>query len=120
VKEGEILPAKIVSVEYPVTGQYGEQVEWHVELDNGYQTTIWMSYYKEPSDKSFLGMLSIAFMDMIKSYSYDTVNDVLAAIKEHGKVYVRCAGFREWEDKIYPKFKIVPTKFPTIQRQTLA
>lgn len=64
VKEGQVLTAKIVGMEYPV----------------------------------------------------ESVKDVLEGIKKHGSVYVKCRGFREYNEQLYPKFKVVANKLPSSQK----
>ena len=109
-----MLTAKVVDVQYPVEGKYGQQIRFNLVLPNGYECASWMKYYSEPSDKSALGSLSITFMNAIKG-PVESVKDVLEGIKKLGCVYVKCSGFREYNEKLYPKFKVVPNKFPPTQ-----
>jgi len=114
IKEGEVLLAKVLDIQYPVTGKYKEQAQWRIQLDNGYETSVWMAFYEKPSERSVLGQLCITFMNMTQM-PFNKVGDVLEAIKKHGKIYVKCSGFREWNEKLYPKFKVVSTKLPPLQ-----
>lgn len=122
VKEGEVLTAKVVDVEYPIKSKYKDdagrekqQVRFRLVLPNGYECNSWMAYYAEPSDRSALGILSITFMNAIQG-PVESVKDVLEGIKKHGSVYVKCTGFREYNEKLYPKFKVLPNKLPSIQK----
>jgi len=122
VKEGEVLTAKVLGVEYPVESSYKDdqgrtkyQVKFRLSLPNGYECNSWMAYYEEPSDRSALGALSIAFMKAIEG-PVESVKDVLEGLKKHGSVYVKCSGFREYNEQLYPKFKVVPNKLPPFQK----
>jgi len=116
MKEGEVVTARVVDVEYPVEGRYGKQVRFRLALPNGYECSSWMKYYDEPSDKSALGSLSITFMDRIKG-PVESVKEVLEGLKKTvGRVYVKCKGFREYEDRLYPKFQVVSDRLPSMQR----
>jgi len=116
VKEGEVVLAEILDVQFPVKGEYKEQVKWQVQFENGYETSVWTAYYEKPSDRSALGQLCITFMNL-SDMTFETVSETLEAIKKHGKIYVKCSGFREWNDSLYPKFKVVPTKLPPFQKK---
>jgi len=116
MKEGEIVTARVVDVEYPVEGRYGKQIRFRLVLPNGYECSSWVKYYDEPSDKSVLGNLSITFMERIKG-PVESVKEVLEGLKKTvGSVYVKCSGFREYEDRLYPKLKVVPDKLPPMKR----
>ena len=116
VKEGEILTAKVLDLEYPLKGKYDkEQVRFRLGLSNGYECNSWMAYYEEPTDRSALGTLSITFMKLVQG-PVDSVKDVLEGLKKHGSVYVKCSGFREYNEQLYPKFKVVADKLPGLQK----
>lgn len=80
VKEGEVLEVAVLDVEYPVKGQYRDQVQFELEAANGYKFRSWMAWYEEPSDRSSLGKLAITFMDLVKG-PFEKVDDVLEGIK---------------------------------------
>ena len=117
LKEGEVLLATILDMRYPVEGRYKPQIEWRVKLDKeheNYEAKIWTTYYEEPSDKSILGILCLTYMKLAKQ-PFEKVSEVLEAIRKQGKVYVKVTGFREWNEKTYPKFQVNPTRIPGIQ-----
>ena len=100
VKEGEVLTAKIIGIEYPVDSNYKDdqgrvkqQIKFRLLLPNGYECNSWMTYYEQPSDKSVLGALSITYMNMIQGPA-ESVKDVLEGIRKLGSIYVKCSGFR--------------------------
>jgi len=114
LKEGETLLATILDMRYPVEGKYKPQIEWQIQLDkehDKYDAKMWTTFYEEPSDKSILGRLCITYMNFAKG-AYGKVSEVLEAIRRHGKIFVKVTGFREWNEKLYPKFQVNPTKLP--------
>jgi len=122
IKEGEVLTAKILNVEYPVESSYKDdqgrpkyQVKFRLELPSGYECNSWMAYYDEPSDRSMLGELSMTFMNAIEG-PVETVKDVLDGLKTRGSIYVKCSGFREYNEDLYPKFKVVVNRLPGTQK----
>lgn len=127
VKEGETLEAKILDIEFPVEsgfktkeGKPQYQVKFTLELDNGYQTPSWIRYYERPSERSTLGALCLAFVDKIGKDPGD-VPKTLNALKEYGRIFVQVPnkdGFREWNGKLYPKFKVMPFKLPEATEKT--
>jgi len=117
IKEGEVLKAKILEMTFPKEGKYGLQIEWSVELENGYRTRLWTKYYKEPSDLSILGRLCLTYLEATKAV-FNSVNEVLEEIRRHGKVNVLCKGFREANGTLYPKFQISASKIPDLGTPT--
>lgn len=124
IKQDEVVTAKILSVEYPVESSYKNadgspkyQVKFRLELPSGYQCNSWMAYYENPSDRSVLAELSMTYMDAIKG-PVDNVKEVLEGLKTHGSIYVKCSGFREYNDFLYPKFKVVANKLPGTTKKT--
>ena len=118
VDKGDRFLTSILEMEYPVEGEYGEQIKWRLQLpkkQDGYEATVWTSYYEKPSDKSILGQLCMTYMK-VGDEPLDSVDDVLKAIKQHGQVYVECSGHRKWQDQEYPKFQIYPNKMPGRQK----
>lgn len=116
VKEGEELTAKIADIEYPMKGEYREQVRFSLVFTNGYKTYSWMPYYEEPSDQSALGILCITIMNLTQQ-PINSVSDALERLKKLGTAYAKCTGFREKNEKQYPRFKIVPNKLPPTQKE---
>lgn len=116
VKEGQVLEATVTDVEYPIEGKYGKQIRFRLELSNGYKFNSWIKYYDEPSDRSRLGKLAITYMDLVQG-PFEKVGEVLEGLKKHGRVYVSCSGFREFEEQLYPKFKVVVDRLPGMQTE---
>lgn len=121
VKEGEVLQTEILDIKYPVEskfkgpdGEPKQQINFHLRLPDGYEAQAWMVFYERPSERSSLGMLCNALM-ALKKTEYNTVKEALEGLKNHGSVYVKVSGFREWQEKLYPKFKVVPNKLPPLQ-----
>jgi hypothetical protein len=121
VKEGEVLQAEIVDITYPVEskfksaeGEPKQQIDFRLRLPDGYEARSWMAFFERPSERSNLGMLCNTLM-ALKKAEYKSVKEALEELKEHGRVYVRVSGFREWQEKLYPKFKVVPNKLPPLQ-----
>ena len=122
VKEGEVLTAKVLEVEFPVESKYKDdqgrdklQIRFGLGFANGYECSSWMAYYEQPSDRSALAALSMTFMDLVKG-PVESVKDVLEGIQKHGSVYVKCSGFREYNEQLYPKFKVVTNRLPGLQK----
>lgn len=124
VEEGEVLKAKILNISKVTSkwkdenGAFREQVQFDLELENGYKFRSWIAYYEQPSDKSKLGKLALKFMELTRK-EFKTAEEFLEALKQFGWIYARCSGFREYEEEIYPNFAIVTTKLPGLQ-QSLA
>jgi len=122
VNEGDVLPASIVDIKYPVEGKYTDkqgnkrlQIVLRVRFECGYETYVWIPYYERPSDKSILGQLILTLQGLMAKV-YETLDEVFSDLKKIG-IYVECVGFREWRGGRYPRFKIVPTKLPSARTQ---
>jgi len=117
IKEGETQTAKINSIKIVKSkwkddeGNEREQLEFDLELENGFKCKSWMAYYEQPSDKSKLGKLALALESRLKT-KLENINQFLDALKNYGLIYVRCKGYREYEDEIYPNFNIVSEMIP--------
>lgn len=118
VKEGEILKTRILDIKR-VTSQWKnndgspkEQLELQLELENGFRAKTWISYCANPSDKSALGRLALAFEQSNKT-RFNTMDDFLAALQRFGAVYVKVKSFREYEGRLYPTFSLFSDKIPT-------
>lgn len=117
VEEGAILKARIVDIKKVTSkwkddqGNPKEQLQFDLELENGYKCRSWMAFYEEPSDKSKLGKLALKFTETTKK-QISTVDEFLTALKEFGLVFVKCKGFREYEEELYPNFAILTDKIP--------
>lgn len=117
VEEGTILKARIVDIQKVTSkwkddqGNPKEQLQFDLELENGYKCRSWMAFYERPSDKSKLGKLALKFVEATKK-QVPNVDTFLTALKEFGYVFVKCKGFREWEEELYPNFSILTDKIP--------
>jgi hypothetical protein len=120
VREGDVLKARITNVSRVTSkwkdeeGNPREQLQFDLELENGYKFRSWVAYYKQPSDRSKLGKLALKFMELT-GQKYNSVGEFLEALDTYGYVYVTCTGFREFEDELYPNFSIVATRLPPLQ-----
>lgn len=122
VKEGSILKARILNIK-KVTSQWKDdqgnpkkQLEFELQLDNGYKSKSWMAYYERPRDKSRLGKLALKFIETTKK-DLSNVEEFLVALKQFGYVFVKCNGFREYEEELYPNFSVVSEKIPSFQQK---
>jgi len=120
VKEGQVLKAKINSIN-KVTSQWKDtegnlkqQLEFDLELENGYKFKSWVAFYEQPSAKSKLGKLALKLEEMAKK-TLTNIDEFLTNLKSFGHVFVKCKGFREYEEEIYPNFTIVTEKLPISQ-----
>lgn len=120
VKEGQISKAKINNIS-KVTSQWKDsegnlkqQLEFNLELENGYKFKFWIAFYEQPSTKSKLGKLALKFEEITKK-TLSNIDEFLTNLKSFGQVFVKCKGFREYEDEIYPNFTIVTEKLPISQ-----
>jgi len=88
---GQTLEASIVDIKYPVQNEkFGkENVELKCRLNNGYECRAWIGYSKEPFEKSTLATLLLSLMNATKR-NLGSVDDGLNALKEYGKIYLRC------------------------------
>lgn len=120
VEEGRILKAKVVGIKKAVSkwkddqGNPKEQLEFDLELDNGYKMKAWMAYYLEPTDRSKMGKLVLKLQEATHK-TFNNAEEFLAALKQFGQVFVKVKGFREYEDELYPNFGIVTDKIPGFQ-----
>lgn len=122
VEEGDILEAKILTVQ-KVTSQWKdnegnprEQLQFDLELDNGYKFKSWMAFYEQPSDRSKMGKLALKLQDATGK-TISNPEQFLSMLKEHGRLYVSCEGFREYEGDVYPNFSIVASKIPRLEKE---
>lgn len=122
VEEGTILKAKIINIQKITSkwkddqGNLKEQLEFDLELENCYKCRSWISFYERPSDKSKLGKLALKFTEATKK-QVSSVDEFLVALKEFGHVFIRCKGFREYEEKLYPNFAILTDKIPVVEQK---
>lgn len=122
VEEGTILKAKIINIKKVTSkwkddaGNLKEQLQFNLEFENGYKCRSWLSFYERPSDKSKLGKLALKFTQATKK-EFSTVNEFLTALKEFGFIFVKCKGFREYEEELYPNFSILTDKIPVTQQK---
>jgi hypothetical protein len=119
IKEGEVVQAEILGIEWPVKGEYGDQIKIKAKLSNGYECAVWQKYYDHPSERSVLGGVLDTLMKTMKT-EYVDVNQALTALKNYGFVYLKVSGFREWHEELYPKFKLVDGKLPPRQAELKA
>ena len=120
VEEGDILKARILDIKKETSkwknddGTDKEQLRFEVELENGYKTSTWISYYEHPAEKSKLGKLVLKLRETTKE-DPSNVEEFITAIKRFGHVFVKVKGFREYEDEVFPNFSLVTEKLPTHQ-----
>jgi hypothetical protein len=113
---GQELEARIVDiqrVQSPASSRFPQhnQIQFTLELDDGFRCNSWISYYDQPSDASNLGKLCDAFMRIARQ-TFSTVDDCLYGLKAYGRIFVICNGHREYQGKHYPKLKIVCDRLP--------
>lgn len=118
VKEGEILTAAIKEIMYPIDSSYKDvqgkpkqQINLKMALESGYSFNAYIAYYESPSERSVLGAL-IQHAEKIVGKEYDTIENAILGIEKYGRLFVRVSGFREWNGKMYPKFKVVADRLP--------
>lgn len=122
LKEGSIVKAQILDVSRVTSrfkdneGNPKEQLRFDLELENGYKFKAWIAFYEHPSDKSKLGKLALKFIEK-SGKKPDTVTEFLDALKQFGYVFVKCKGYREYEEEFYPNFSIVTESIPEQQHQ---
>jgi len=121
VEEGDMLKAKIVDIK-KVTSQWKdeegnlrEQLEFELELENGYKVKSWMAYYEQPSEKSKLGKLVLKLAEATKK-DIKNIQEFLSLLKSFSWIFIRVKGFREYEEELYPNFAIVTEKIPTVEK----
>jgi len=111
VSENERLLAKVLDIR-KVEGKYGDQLQFELELENGYTTKAWMPFYEHPSTKTDLGKLGLAIMRQVNRDIY-SIEEAIDWLTHYGIVYVECTGVKKYENDTIPKFKIVPGILPT-------
>mgnify|MGYP001133039817 CR=1 FL=1 len=122
VKEGEILKARITNISKGTSkwkdeqGNPKDQLEFDLELEDGYKFKSWMAFYDQPSEKSKMGKLALKLQETTGK-ELNNAEDFLVALKSLGQVYVKCKNFREYEDIVYPNFTILTEKMPKKQQQ---
>lgn len=121
VEEGDMLKAKIVDIK-KVTSQWKdeegnlrEQLEFELELENGYKVKSWMAFYEQPSEKSKLGKLVLKLAEATKK-DIKSIQEFLSLLKSFGWIFIRVKGFREYEEELYPNFAIATEKIPTVEK----
>jgi hypothetical protein len=121
VEEGDMLKAKIIDIK-KVTSQWKdeegnlrEQLEFELELENGYKVKSWMAFYEQPSEKSKLGKLVLKLAEATKK-DIKNIQEFLSLLKSFGWIFIRVKGFREYEEELYPNFAIVTEKIPTVEK----
>jgi len=121
VKEGEILGAAIKDIQFPVESRFNDdqgnpqyQIRFRVQFENGYECPVWMRYYERPSDRSKHGQLILTLQQLYNKV-YETNEEAFKDLKAHGRIYVKCKGFRERNELLYPKFEVVASKLPPRQ-----
>jgi len=94
------------------TGQYGEQYELNVTLQpSNWRTKVWMSYYAVPAPNTHIGKLCLS-IERLTGQSFSSLDAAVAAVKSHGRIFLVVTGFRQYDNKDYPKFSIVPDVLP--------
>jgi hypothetical protein len=122
VEEGQILKAKIMDIKKVMskwkddTGNLKEQLEFDLELEDGYKFKSWLTFYEQPSDKSNLGRLVLKFMEATKKDS-DNVEEFMSSLKKFGQLFVKVKGFRDYEEQVYPNFAVFVEKIPGFQQK---
>jgi len=48
----------------------------------------------------------------VTNQTFSTVDEVITALKNHGSLYVKCSGYREYDGRQYPNFKLVCDRLP--------
>jgi hypothetical protein len=109
---GERVIANIKSIQ-KVDGKYGPQYEFQLELDNGYKSKDWITYYPEPNASSKLGQLCTTIWSNLKQIN--SPEEAMTELKNYGRIYVECTGTRNHESKQYPNLKIITTYLPLKQ-----
>lgn len=115
---GETVEAEIIDIRYPVKSKrFGrENIEFHCRLWNGYECRAWIGYYEEHSDKSELAKLLLTLMRMSRQ-DFKNVKEGLDALKNHGKIFLKCVGYSQLGLLNYPRFKVVTDVLPSTQTQ---
>jgi hypothetical protein len=117
LEEGAILKARIIGIQKVTSkwkddeGNPKEQLQFDLELENGYKCRTWCAFYERPAEKSKLGKLVLKFVEATKK-DVHSINEFLGTLKDFGYVFVKCSGFREYEDELYPNFTILTDKIP--------
>ena len=115
---GQRVEAIIESMERTTEGNYGEQYELSVRLQpSNWETKAWFSYYPVPAPNTHIGKLCLS-IERLTGQSFGSLDGAMAAIKSHGRIFLAVTGFRQYDDKDYPKFSIVPDVLPGEQVDT--
>jgi hypothetical protein len=121
-EEGDIFKARVLDISKEVSqwknqdGSAREQLKFEVELENGYKTFAWISYYDQPGEKSAFGKLILKLVAMTKQ-DIASARDAVEVLKRFGWIFVKVKSFREYEDETYPNFSIVTEKLPATQQK---
>ena len=117
IDEGQTLLATIKNIEYPIkppqNSKYPQkdQIQFGLQLDDGYNFKSWIPYYEHPHQKSKLGKLCLKLIETTKQ-EYNTVDEALTALKEFGRILVQCNGHQEFNGQQYPILRIVVDRLP--------
>ena len=112
---GQTVKASIIDLKYPIKGQFEkENIEVKCQLETGYICRAWITYYREPYEKSTIANLLTTLMKTV-NMNFGSVDEALDALKSYGKIFLRCIGFRKTGIFDYPKFKVVTDILPSVQ-----
>ena len=123
LREGDIVQARILDVIQETSkweddnGDPKEQLRFDLELSNGYNARAWIAYYERPSDKSVMGAIALKLSEMTGT-DISSADEFIEKIKNHGQVFVKVKGFREYKEETYPKLSIYPDQLPLKREQT--
>ena len=113
VVQDERVEGTIISVQ-KVEGQYGKQFQFEVELMDGYKTRCWIKHYDKPSTNTDLGKLGLTIMRRLNR-DINSIDEAVDWLTHFGRVYLECKGYRNYEGKSYPKFKIITGMLPDLE-----
>jgi hypothetical protein len=120
-EKGDIFKANIRDITKEVSpwknqdGSLKEQLQIQMELENGYRTYAWITYYDEPREESTFGKLTLTLVSVTKR-DITTASDAIENLKRYGRIFVRVKGFREYKGTKYPKFEIITDKLPALHQ----
>jgi hypothetical protein len=121
IKEGQIVIAKIVSINKVVSqwkddeGNPREQLEFNLELDGGYRFKTWATFYQQPTEKTKIGKLALT-LEKTTGKKLNNIEEFLTVLKSYNQVFAKCTGYREYEEEVFPNFTIVTDKLPEVEK----
>ena len=120
VRLNEMKEVNIESIEFEAAHKTDDgkdipdQLKFTMTTDDGYRITDWIRFYNEPGARSKMGELVDALSQALDQ-DILSPEEFTAMLKQYGRAYVKCSGFRDYKGKQYPNFDLLTNTLPQKQ-----